>query len=64
MDAKFPHVDNKDSDQTARMRALIGVLDVRTCPKVRFPTFLFVYFVHWVKPGDDPCLMSVQNARS
>ena len=41
---KFFHVDNEDSDQTARMRRLIWVIAVRTCKKVRFLTLWFTLF--------------------
>ena len=37
-DAEFLHEDNKDADQTARMRRLIRVLVWRTSQKVRFLT--------------------------
>ena len=35
-DAKCFHVDNEDSDQTARKCKLIGLFVGRTCKKVRF----------------------------
>ena len=35
--ARFPHADNEDSDQTARMRRLIFVGSI--CQKVRFLSF-------------------------
>ena len=35
-DAKFRYADNEDSDQTARMRRLIWVFDLRTCRKYVF----------------------------
>ena len=36
--AKFLYADNKNSDQTARIRRLLWVFVGRTCPKLRFPT--------------------------
>ena len=41
-DAKFLHVYNEDSDQTARMRRLIWVFVGRTSKKVRFLTLLLM----------------------
>ena len=42
MDAAFLHADNGDSDQTARMRSLIGVFVGHTCHKVHFLTWRFI----------------------
>ena len=41
--AKFLRADNEDSDQTARMRRLIGVFIGRRCQRVHFLTLLVRY---------------------
>ena len=44
-DVKFPHVDNKDSDQTAWLGRLIWVFIGRTCQKVHF---LKLQLISWM----------------
>ena len=44
-DAKFLHVDNEDSNQTALLRSLIRVFVGRKRQKVRFLTFRPIFCI-------------------
>ena len=59
--AQFLHSDNKDSNQTARMRRLIWVFVVRTCQKVRFLTLRLIYWVLVCKNYENTPFKYIEN---